>query len=79
MRKKPSFLRYDNVNLKKDKIRAQEKLCSLTVIPLVDKNEVYAVINLASHKFHDVPEYIQEAIEEVAPSLGRLINILEKS
>jgi len=70
---KPIYSKHMDLNVPINEIRKREGLRAFAVLPILHKDNVIACINIASHKFDDVPLSVRDTLEATATRIGSAI------
>ncbi|MCP3681050.1 MAG: PAS domain S-box protein, partial [bacterium] len=70
---KPIYSRHRELVVSLDRIRRDEGLSAIAVIPIQYRNQVIGCLNIASHIFDEVPIYARNALEMMAAQIGGAI------
>ena len=67
---KPIYANHQGMDMVVDKIRADEQLHALAVIPVSNQGQVIACINVGSHQLEEVPEFSRLVLETLGTQMA---------
>jgi two-component system, cell cycle sensor histidine kinase and response regulator CckA len=72
-RGRPAYVTHEKMGIELDEKRRSERLHAVAVIPIRERGEVVACLNIASHNRDSIPEWARVALEDVASRVGPVI------
>jgi len=70
---KPIYKRHQELGIQLDKIKIQEQLRAIAIIPIHHNNQVIGCLNIASHTFNEVPVFAHSTLEIITAQIGSAI------
>jgi PAS domain S-box-containing protein len=77
MKKKPVFVEYSKLKIKKHKIEHLESLKATAIIPILHHGHVIACMNIASHTHKSIPVSAQNTLVAIASQAGSVLARLQ--
>ena len=68
-----AYATHERIGIDLDARRREEHLRAVAVIPIRERGEVVACLNIASHTREEIPEWARTALEDVASRVGAVI------
>ena len=75
-RRKPIYSKYQEISRSMHDVHQAEGLRAIAVIPINHKDQVVAVLNVASHSHDEIPTNARHALESIAAQLGGVLSRL---
>ena len=69
----PVFTQYPDLGTPNDDNRRREGLQAIAVLPILHRGRVVGCLNMASHRYREVPHMAREALEVIAAHMGSAI------
>jgi two-component system cell cycle sensor histidine kinase/response regulator CckA len=69
----PIFTQHQELDVPIDDIRRREGLQAFAVLPILHQGRVVGCLNMASHKYREVPRVAREALKVIAAHMGSAI------
>jgi len=74
---KPVYSRHQDLGVTIDQVRKREQLRAIAVVPICYEDRVIGCLNVASHRFDEVPPFARDSLEIIAAQIGSVFTRLE--